>query len=66
MQKATDQARNHPTYKELFGEDASEEDELEHGSEQSGTDGKRRKICRVRLTEKQKIEIALHSQKIHC
>ena len=43
MQKATDQARNHPTYKELFGEDASEEDELEHGSEQSGTDGKRRK-----------------------
>ena len=54
MQKATDQAQNHPTYKELFGEDASEEDELKHGSEQSGTDGKRRKICRVRLTESQR------------
>ncbi len=63
MQKGTDQAPNLPTYQELFGEDTSDEDGVEHGREQSGTDGKKRKIRRVRLTEKQKIEIAIHSQK---
>jgi hypothetical protein len=46
MQRATENAPNPPiqapTYTELFGEDASDEDDEEedHGREQCGTDGK--------------------------
>jgi hypothetical protein len=33
MQKGTEQAPNLPTYQELFGEDTSDEDGVEHGRE---------------------------------
>jgi hypothetical protein len=52
------------TRAEIFGEDdASDGDQAEHTS-RTRTDGKKTKIRRALLTEKEKIEIVLHSQKI--
>jgi hypothetical protein len=54
------------THTDIFGDDdtnhTSGEDEEERTVE-TGTDGKRRKLQRVRLTEQEKIEIAQYSQK---
>ena len=61
MEKSPDEVLNLPKYTsaDIFG-DASDEDEAEHAlAEETGTDGKKRKLVeRVRLTEQQKIEIA--------
>jgi hypothetical protein len=61
MQKSTEQALNFPlTRTNIFGDNASDEDEVEHDRVETGTDGKKREIQRVRLSKKEKIEIALH------
>ena len=64
MQKSTEQAPNPPiTRSDIFGaDDTSDEDVVKHSGE-PGTDRKRRKLKRMRLTEQQKIDIALHSHK---
>ena len=64
MQKSTEQAPNPPiTRSDIFGaDDTSDEDVVKHSGE-PGTDRKKRKIKRTRLTEQQKIDITLHSHK---
>ena len=64
MQKLTEQAPNPPiTRSDIFGaDDTSDEDVVKHSGE-PGTDRKKRKIKRMRLTQQQKIDIALHSHK---
>ena len=64
MQKSTQQAPNPPiTRSDIFGaDDTSDEDVVKHSGE-PGTDRKRRKLKRMRLTEQQKIDITLHSHK---
>ena len=63
IKQSTEKVLNHDplqyTRPDIFGANDTSDEDVDHTAE---TGGRKRKIRRVRLSEKKRIEIALHSQ----